>query len=172
MSVTKFKSWWHLWNLLSKQIFVTKIICENLLPKLICCPTINDGSCWISLKLEVWKKSKSKVNWPFARLKSCSRVELETVLSFTGYKLVLIGQRYLPIRVNNVGANQRSIWNRPFINGVNCGIFTLKFPFDIRNGHDQIINSTSLDFHFVLNYVIIRPSLHHHYVIIINQLTV
>ena len=94
MSVTKFKSWWHLWNLLSKQIFVTKIICENLLPKLICCPTINDGSCWISLKLEVWKKSKSKVNWPFARLKSCSRVELETVLSFTGYKLVLIGQRY------------------------------------------------------------------------------
>ena len=151
MSVTKFKSWWHLWNLLSKQIFVTKIICENLLPKLICCPTINDGSCWISLKLEVWKKSKSKVNWPFARLKSCSRVEHETVLSSIWFK---IDFDWLM-----VVANQRSTWNRPFINGVNCGIFTLKFSFDIRNGHDQIINSTSLDFHFVLNYVIITPSL-------------
>ena len=148
--------------------YVTQIskICHrnnlHLLPKLICCPTINVGSCWISLKLEVWKKSKSKLNWPFARLKSCSRVELETVLSLVGFQTNSDWSVLL--------SNQRSSWNQPFINGVNCGIFTLKFPFDIRNGHDQIINSTSLDFHFVLNYVIITSSLRHHYVIITSLL--
>ena len=156
MLLTKFKPWWHFLNMSSKsRKFVTEIIGDwHLLPKLICCPTINVGSCWISLKLEFWKKSKSKVNWPFARLKSCSRVELETVLSLVGFQTDSDWSVLL--------SNQRSSWNQPFINGVNCGIFALKFPFDIRDGYNQIIDSTSLDFHLVLKYVIITPSLRNH----------
>ena len=105
MLVTKFKPWWHFLNMSSKsRKFVTEIIGDwHLLPKLICCPTINVGSCWISLKLEFWKKSKSKVNWPFARLKSCSRVELETVLSLVGFQTDSDWSVLL--------ANQRSSWN-------------------------------------------------------------
>ena len=149
MLVTKFKSWWHFLNMSSKS---RKFVTERILALTSKVNLLSDHKCWILLNFsEIGSLEKVKIK---SKLTICS-IEI-MFQSWTRNSLIFSW-------VSNsswlVSAIIQSSWNQLFINGVNCGIFTLKFPLDIRNGHDQIIDSASLDFHLVLKYVIIMSFL-------------